>query len=211
MRHVEPGRRASWFGLVLVLVLSIVGLSGQAMAQFPFRASAWRDDYEAGWKELYQGDLASAEKHLVAAYEAARPLPGVDLRRVTGESSLAWLRVLQGRHAEAEPRALAALSAREKVQGPEHLDVAFDLNTLATSYASRGLHAEADSLYQRALDIRVKALGPEHPGVADVLNNMANHYKAGGKLARAEPLYRRALTIAEKVAGRRPDDRERPI
>ena len=122
------------------------------------------------------------------------------MRKVASVGSLGWLRVLQGRYAAAEPLATWALTVREKMQGPEHLDVAFELNTLATACWYQARYAEAEPLYRRALALREKALGPKHPGVADVLNNLANLYRSEGKLTQAEPLYRRALAIEEHDA-----------
>src|SRR4051794_30304214 len=40
MRQLEPGRWASWFGLVLVLLPALVGEAGRARAQSPARDSA---------------------------------------------------------------------------------------------------------------------------------------------------------------------------
>ncbi len=77
------------------------------------------------------------------------------------------------RYADAIPLAQRALVIYEKVLGPNHLDVATSLNTLAFFYDKQGRYADAEPLYKRALAIREKALGPDHPDVALLLNNLA--------------------------------------
>ncbi|MDQ3566421.1 MAG: tetratricopeptide repeat protein, partial [Pseudomonadota bacterium] len=104
-----------------------------------------------------------------------------------------------GRYAEAQPFLEKALAIREKALGPEHPDVAANLNNLAELYRTQGRYEKAEPLYQRSLAIREKALGPEHPDVAQSLNNLAELYRTQGRYDKAEPLYQRALAIREKA------------
>ena len=60
--------------------------------------------------------------------------------------------IRQGRYAEAEPLFERALGIDEKVLGPEHPDVATDLNNLALLYDHQGKYADADPLFHRAFD-----------------------------------------------------------
>ena len=106
-----------------------------------------------------------------------------------------------GRYAEALPALQQSLALREKALGPEHPDVATDLNNLAALYHAQGAYAKAEPLYQRSLKIWEKALGLDHPDVAQSLNNLAALYHAQGAYAKAEPLYQRSLKIKEKVLG----------
>jgi tetratricopeptide (TPR) repeat protein len=107
----------------------------------------------------------------------------------------------QGRYNEGVLLAERALGIRERVLGPDHLDVAESLNNLAALYRRSTDFARAEALYQRSLAIREKALGPEHPDVALVLNNLASLYQDRGNYAPAAPLFQRALTIFEKALG----------
>jgi tetratricopeptide (TPR) repeat protein len=107
----------------------------------------------------------------------------------------------QGRYAEAIPLYQRSLAILEKALGPEHPNVASNLNNLALLYHSLGDYAKAEPLYQRALAIDEKALGLEHPNVATDLNNLAALYDHMGAYAKAEPLLQRALAIREKVLG----------
>jgi CHAT domain-containing protein/Tfp pilus assembly protein PilF len=107
----------------------------------------------------------------------------------------------KGKYSEAIPLAERALKIREKVLGPEHLDVATSLNGLAGLHHNKEDYAKAEPLYQRALAIWEKAFGHEHPDVALSLNNLAALYRARGDYAKAELLYQRALAIREKALG----------
>jgi len=104
-------------------------------------------------------------------------------------------------YAEAEPLSQRAIVICERTLGPDHPDVAANLNNLAGLYQSQGKYAEAEPLYQRALAIDEQVLGPDHPDVAANLNNLASLYRGQGKYAEAEPLYQRALTIYEQQLG----------
>jgi tetratricopeptide (TPR) repeat protein len=59
-----------------------------------------------------------------------------------------------GRYADAIPLAQLELAIYEKVLGPNHLDVATSLNTLAFFYEKQGRYADAEPLYKRAAAIR---------------------------------------------------------
>jgi CHAT domain-containing protein/lipopolysaccharide biosynthesis regulator YciM len=110
----------------------------------------------------------------------------------------------EGKYAAALPLAEHALSIREKALGPDHLDVARSLHSLASLYFEMGDYARALPLSQRALTIREKALGPSHPQVARSLTGLAMTYHEMGDYPRALPLHQRALAIQEKALG--PDD-----
>jgi tetratricopeptide (TPR) repeat protein len=104
-------------------------------------------------------------------------------------------------HAEAEGLIRRALAIEEKSFGPDHPNVARDLNNLAQLLISTNRFAEAERLMSRALAIVEGALGPDHPSVATGLNNLAQLLKDTNRLAEAEPLMRRALAIDEKNFG----------
>ena len=111
----------------------------------------------------------------------------------------------RGKHAEAIALAKDAVELTEKTLGPDHPEVARNLDTLARWYQNFADYANAESLASRALAIREKALGPEHPDVAQTLDTLGSLYFAKGNYAKAESLYRRALVIQEKTLG--PEDR----
>ena len=85
-----------------------------------------------------------------------------------------------------------------KSYGPEHPDVATDLNNLALLLQDTNRLAEAEPLYRRALAIDETSYGTEHPKVATDLNGLALLLQDTNRLGEAEPLYLRALAIDEK-------------
>lgn len=104
----------------------------------------------------------------------------------------------RGEYAAAEPLCARALTIREALLEPDHLDIASTLNTLANIYDEEGRYAEAASLHERALAIREKALGPHDPAVGITLHNLAGDYSHQGRYAEAEALHKRALAIREQ-------------
>jgi len=88
-----------------------------------------------------------------------------------------------------------ALAIDEASLGPDHPNVARDLNNLAELLRATNRLAEAEPLYRRALAVDETSLGPNHPNVAIRLNNLALLLLATGSLAEAAPLVRRHLVI----------------
>ena len=68
--------------------------------------------------------------------------------------------------AKAEPLFQRALAIQEQALGPQHPQIAADLNYLATIYLIQGRKAKAKPLLQRALAICEQALGLQHPQIA---------------------------------------------
>jgi len=94
-----------------------------------------------------------------------------------------------------------ALRIREGRLDPEHPDIAFSLNDLASLLGDTKRFGDAEPLFRRALAINEKSYGPDHPGVAIRLNNLARVLQDTNRRGEAEPLIRRALAIDEKSYG----------
>ena len=92
-------------------------------------------------------------------------------------------------------RSISALAIDEKALGPDHPDVATDLNNLAFLYKTQGRYAQAEPLYDRAMAIREEALGPTHPDMSQSLENLAALYRATSRDVEAETLEQRAAQI----------------
>jgi len=107
----------------------------------------------------------------------------------------------QGRYAEALPLNQRALRIREAALGPDHPDVATDLNYLGWVLSDLGQSGEALPLHQRALRIHEAALGPDHPYVATGLNYVGRTLSDLGRSAEALALQQRALRIDEAALG----------
>jgi tetratricopeptide (TPR) repeat protein len=106
-----------------------------------------------------------------------------------------------GRFGEALPLHQRALRIDETALGPEHPDVATDLNYLGSTLAQLGRSAEALPLQQRALRIREAALGPDHPDVAIDLSFVGRAFSGLGRVSEALPLHQRALRTREAALG----------
>ena len=94
-----------------------------------------------------------------------------------------------------------ALAIEEKVFGPEHPNVAINLNNLGWLLKITDRLGEAKILMRRALAIDEKSWGSDHPSVARNLNNLALLLLNTNRLADAEHLMRRSLAIEEASRG----------
>ena len=94
-----------------------------------------------------------------------------------------------------------ALAIRERVFGPDHLEVATTLLRLANTLNTLDRPTEAQTLLERALAIYQRTLGPEHPDVAKIENNLGNAYLQTGDAARALERYQRAIDITARALG----------
>ncbi|KAH3757348.1 Tetratricopeptide repeat protein [Pelomyxa schiedti] len=100
----------------------------------------------------------------------------------------------------AEPFALKALEIREKVLGPNHLNVAMSLCGLGEIFVDSN-PARAQSYLERALKIRLLHFGPNHPLIARILQDLSVIADSQGDPERAVQLCTRACQIREKTLG----------
>ncbi|MGH9842915.1 MAG: tetratricopeptide repeat protein [Blastocatellia bacterium] len=168
----------------------------EIVSQVAEAAGSYRLNVRAKLKEAPAGRYEIRVAELRDATEKDRELQ--EARNLSAEFA-SLLRAVK--YDEALPLAERALEIREKMLGPEHIDVATSLNNLAELYRGKGDFAKAGPLYQRALAIREKAFGPDHPNVAVSLSNLAELYRNKNDFAKAEPLHQRALAIREKALG----------
>ncbi len=71
-----------------------------------------------------------------------------------------------------------ALKIDEKVYGPNHPDVAIDVNNLGSVLQAMGDLQGAKEHFERALKIDEKVYGPDHPNVAIRVNNLGSVLQA---------------------------------
>lgn len=109
---------------------------------------------------------------------------------------------LRGRLRETEPLYTVSLAIREKILGPDHLDVATSLHNQAWLYTDQGKYAESEPLFLRSLAIREEALGFEHPNVADSLEKIGWLYYEQGRYIEATRIFLRSLEIRENALGK---------
>jgi tetratricopeptide (TPR) repeat protein len=106
-----------------------------------------------------------------------------------------------GRYQEAIEPTKEALQLAEKSFGPDHPEVAIQLNNLGVLYLALGHYWEAQPFFDRALEIREKAFGKEDIRVAAVLTNLGGVFNGMRQWQQAELFYRRALGINKKALG----------
>lgn len=102
---------------------------------------------------------------------------------------------------KARPLAERSLAIREGVLGPDHIEVASIVNTLANIHYQLDDFHNAEILFERALAIREKTLSPDHPDLADSLAGLALASYMEGKYYKVKPLYYRAIEIKERAFG----------
>jgi tetratricopeptide (TPR) repeat protein len=102
---------------------------------------------------------------------------------------------------EAERLVRRALAIDEATLGPNHLNVARDLNTLAGVFHDTNRHEEAEFTYRRALAIYESSDEAYDTNLAPILTNLSQLLQATGRPEEAEPLVRRALAIDENSYG----------
>jgi CHAT domain-containing protein/tetratricopeptide (TPR) repeat protein len=158
--------------------------------------------------ELSQGRLQDAERSLKEALslhdEAARAGPQTPDARLIHMFALMQLSGLfqqSDRYKEAGVLAERVLSVTEEVLGPDHPNVAAQLEVLATMYALQGRLADAEAPRKRALAINERAYGPEHQSVGGSLQGLGHLYRLQQRNDEALPLLLRGLAIAEKTLG----------
>jgi tetratricopeptide (TPR) repeat protein len=94
-----------------------------------------------------------------------------------------------------------AVRIDEAAFGPDHPEVAPDLNNLGCVLQHLGDLVGAKKNHQRALRIDEAAFGPDHPRVASCLNNLGSALQGLGDLTGARENYERALRITEATLG----------
>ncbi|MBA2396978.1 MAG: helix-turn-helix transcriptional regulator [Ktedonobacteraceae bacterium] len=104
-------------------------------------------------------------------------------------------------YTQAETILEQAYILHAQLQGPEHPEVAFNLNDRAEIKRLQGKYTQAETLYKQALTILENTLGFEHVRVASTLNNLGLLYYYQHKYEQAEPFYHHALAIYKIVRG----------
>jgi len=105
----------------------------------------------------------------------------------------------QRRWPEAERAYREAYDIFVSIHGPDNLDVARSLGSLANVYIALDDPLKARDHYRQALAIFESKLSPRHTLIGRTLSNIGNTYSAEGNCASALPMYEQALDI--KVEG----------
>jgi tetratricopeptide (TPR) repeat protein len=150
----------------------------------------------------YAGRFDEAEAHYERIRAVLEAEPVTDADALAGLlHNLGGLDHSRGRVAQGLAYAQRGLQLRIEAVGPDHADVARDLNAIGALHHDGGDTAAAVSAYRRALEILEKTLGPEHYEVGMTCANLAVSTAAGGDAAAARRLYERALQILDSTLG----------
>ena len=108
----------------------------------------------------------------------------------------------EGMMADDRMRPARALAIQERALGPEHLELAETLESLAMAYDWRndGIR-DAVAALRRALSIRRQPQGERHPEVAQSLTALAYLYDSRGTFEEVEAEYRIAAAIFLETIG----------
>jgi tetratricopeptide (TPR) repeat protein len=101
----------------------------------------------------------------------------------------------------ARPLFERAVRIDETTYGPDHPNVAVDVNNLGNLLLELGDLAGARALFERALRIDEATYGPDHPNVAVRVNNLGSVLRELGDLHGARAHYERALQIDQAAYG----------
>jgi tetratricopeptide (TPR) repeat protein len=96
------------------------------------------------------------------------------------------------------------LELNRRLRGPESIQVAEDINNIATVYINRGDWKRAEEGLRESLAIYRKALGDkanESEDFAAAINNLAMLLKFERKISEALPLYMESTSITRKIFG----------
>ncbi|MGB1016901.1 MAG: tetratricopeptide repeat protein, partial [Nannocystaceae bacterium] len=157
--------------------LSLVAAKVRSLGVDAFQtedAQWWKDEALAGQK-------FDREPH---------PLRAAELEAARGD--LLWVAGDLSQAIDAQRR---ALTIREKILGPRHLDVAQTLNDLGVALADDHQYNRAREVLERSLRIREAKLGHNHPFVASTLNNLGTILRTQGELSGARNALERSLAI----------------
>lgn len=93
------------------------------------------------------------------------------------------------------------LAIRLQVSGPEHIEIANDIDNLAWVYLDMGKYEEARALFEQARLMREHLSGPDHLDTTKSLNALGLLYREQGEYLQAEALFEQALTLRTKILG----------
>ena len=102
---------------------------------------------------------------------------------------------------EAESCLRNSLVIYEAHLGPDHIDVAINLNNLALVCNDQGKYTQSEALFKNALAIHEKSPVSTPLDTATILNNLALLYDDQGNYVQSEPICQQALDIHLQVLG----------
>ena len=152
-----------------------------------------RDRWEDVLKDLLAKAEANSDPNNLSQAEAVEQSDLLD--------RLGQLYRQKAEYEKAKDYRTRALKISEAAFGPNHPNVATNLNNLASVLQELGELQHARDLFERSLKIDEAAFGPNHPKVAMRLNNLAGVLKDLGELQHTRDLFERSLGILRQFLG----------
>ena len=107
----------------------------------------------------------------------------------------------EGKYKESLALAERVLEIRERILGPDDVEVGITLIRIGNQYDSLGDNAKAEAFARRALAIYEARLGPDHLRVGEATNNLAVLARVRGEVGEAEKMFLRVVAIKERAFG----------
>ena len=143
--------------------------------------------------------LAAAFVACAMAAEEKRDENGGTLEEAMVLHEHAMVYVMNREMDRAEAMHRRALSIRETLLGPNHVDVAISLNFIGYLLCTRRRFEEAEVLYRRSLQIREEQLGPDHSRIVTALRNLAQLLPLLDKAAEADEITARSRAMVARL------------
>ncbi len=107
----------------------------------------------------------------------------------------------EGKYKESLALAERVLEIRERILGPDDVEVGIALIRIGTQHFLLGDYAKSEAFDKRALAIYEARLGPDHLLVGEVTNNLGVLARVRGELLEAEKMFIRVVAIKEHALG----------
>ena len=104
-----------------------------------------------------------------------------------------------GRHADAKPLFVRALSLRERDLGPTHSDTLTTLCNLGSCLAAAGTFGEAEKALEKSLLLRESSLGKFHADCAHSLTSLSSIAELQGHVSKAVAFNKRAVAVFDRM------------
>ena len=159
--------------------------------------------FALGHVEVRLGRLDAAESHFERATKLALPTYGED-SSVLGSlwAERAAIASLRGDFAAALTAIDRSTAIRERIGGPMHVDLVFNLTTRGRILDDRGDFKESLATLARALEVAEHAFGKDHPAVSAILQDLGRLRAKLGDTEGARADLDRASAIATKSGSR---------
>jgi tetratricopeptide (TPR) repeat protein len=210
-QHPDVARGHNHLAAVLMLQGDLEGAIAEAQQAIDLGSIAFGPDDDFVGSALVnlasaiaQGPDAMASvpyfERAVAIFEKSPSADGAALSVVLGNLG----RVLA--HSTTPSRAIEVLTRARALQlaqlGPEHSDLVYTENNLATAYLRTDRLADARVSADRAADLARRTLPPDHPMLAVALRTVGGVARAQGDLVAARTILEEAAALLERTEHR---------